>query len=157
MKSIIRTVSIFLSCLIFTTLSAEEAPPEIIGKNRLFILDGSGSMWGQIDKRSKIEIARDVMKEMVSNLSNQDQLGLIAYGHRRKGDCEDVELVYPMSTIDRSAVSQQIDAIQPKGKTPITESVVQAVELVRRLEDEAEIVLVSDGLETCKRDPCEAV
>ncbi|WP_316364708.1 VWA domain-containing protein [Candidatus Thiodiazotropha sp. CDECU1] len=157
MKTIIRTVSIFLTSLIFTTLAAEETSPETVGKNRLFILDGSGSMWGQIDNRSKIEIAKDVMKKMVGTLSAQDQLGLLVYGHRRKGDCNDVELVYPMAGINHSAMSQQIDAIQPKGKTPITESVEQAVDLVRTLEDEAEIVLVSDGLETCKRDPCEAV
>jgi len=29
------------------------------------VLDGSGSMWGQIDGKTKIEIARDVIGDMV--------------------------------------------------------------------------------------------
>lgn len=157
MKIIIKILFVCFISLIFSYLTAEEAPPETVGKNRLFILDGSGSMWGQIQKRSKIEIARDVMKKLVGNLSDKDQVGLMVYGHRRKGDCNDVELVYPLAAVNQSGLNKKIDAIQPKGKTPITESVVQAIDLVRKLEDEADIILVSDGLETCKRDPCEAV
>lgn len=79
-KIIIKIFFVCFISLIFSFLTAEEAPPETVGKNWLFILDGSGSMCGQIEKRSKIEIARDVMNKLVGNLSEKDQVGLMVYG-----------------------------------------------------------------------------
>src|SRR5699024_3452488 len=52
---------------------------------------------------------------------------------------------------------EHIEALNPKGKTPITAAVEQAVEQLRQVEASASIVLVSDGLESCGGDPCEAV
>src|SRR3546814_16847397 len=41
--------------------------------------------------------------------------------------------------------------------TPLTASVKQAIEQLRQSEQSASVVLVSDGLESCGGDPCEAV
>ena len=57
--------------------------------NTLFILDASGSMWGQIDGKPKITIAKEVMGKLVPELPRNARIGLIAYGHRRKSDCND--------------------------------------------------------------------
>lgn len=42
-------------------------------------------MWGQIDGKSKIEIARQTLSQVLKTLPKDLQLGLIAYGHREKG------------------------------------------------------------------------
>ena len=61
----------------------------------IIVLDASGSMWGQIDGRPKLEIARDTLRGVLSSLPDGLELGLMAYGHREKDSCEDVELVVP--------------------------------------------------------------
>jgi Ca-activated chloride channel family protein len=78
----------------------------------------------------------------------------MAYGHRRKGDCEDIELLIPLGQVDRTAFAKTVDDIMPKGMTPITAALEQAAEGLRYKENKATVILVSDGLETCKGDPC---
>ena len=138
------------------TAGAQDAdkpsPGEII-----LILDASGSMWGQLEGENKITIAKKVLKELINGLPKDTSVGLIAYGHRDKGDCKDIETVVPPGPVNKKLLSEKIDAISPKGKTPITDSVNQAFEIARGSENAATVILVSDGLETCGGDPCEAV
>ncbi len=56
----------------------------------MLILDASGSMWGQVEGGNKIVIARRVLKNLVAGLSTEAEVDLLAYGHRQKGDCEDI-------------------------------------------------------------------
>ena len=65
---------------ISSPLYAAEQPTRTI-----LVLDASGSMWGQIEGRAKIEIAREVIAELVDDLPASTELGLVTYGHRRKG------------------------------------------------------------------------
>jgi Ca-activated chloride channel family protein len=125
--------------------------------NILFILDASGSMWGEVEGRDKIAIAKEVMTELIRELPDRARVGLMAYGHRRKGDCSDVEELVAVSPLDRDRLTRTVQAISPKGKTPITRSVRTAAETLKALEEETTIVLVSDGKETCEGDPCALV
>jgi Ca-activated chloride channel family protein len=123
--------------------------------NRMvLILDASGSMWGQIEGKAKIQIAKEVMAELVEQIPTEFHTGLMVYGHRRKGDCQDIEMMIPVGPHDASAMKAKVNAIQPKGKTPLSEAVRQAAEALRYTEERATVVLVSDGLETCDMDPC---
>ena len=119
-----------------------------------FILDASGSMWGQIDGKAKIKIAKDVMEELINGLSDDLQVGLVAYGHRHKGDCKDVEELMKASKLDKDRLVKKIRALQPKGKTPMVLSVEQTVAQMKDQNGLAVVVLVSDGKETCNDDPC---
>ena len=125
--------------------------------NILFILDGSGSMWAQIDNRPKIAIAKEVMTNLIQQLPDSVEAGLEVYGHRSKGDCNDIEMMSPVGKSDRVALVQQIDSIQPKGKTPIAGSFRLAAEQLKSAEEETTVVLISDGNETCEGDPCALV
>ncbi|MCP5459647.1 MAG: VWA domain-containing protein [Gammaproteobacteria bacterium] len=125
--------------------------------NVLFILDASGSMWGQVDQKPKIAIAKEVMTQLVQDLPAGIKAGLEVYGHRSKGDCNDIEVLVPIGAGDKPDLIKQIQALQPKGKTPITLALKQAAEQLRSLEDETSVVLVSDGKETCDGDPCTLV
>ncbi|MHA7774214.1 vWA domain-containing protein [Roseibium sp. M-1] len=118
------------------------------------VFDGSGSMWGQIDGRTKIEIAREAMTGVLGSLPQDLELGLIAYGHREKGNCADIELVVPPAAGTGAAIRAATDGIRPKGKTPLSAAVRQAAETLRFTEDKATVVLVTDGIETCNADPC---
>ena len=143
---------LIFSAFLFFTLSlsahAQDRPSAIL------VLDGSGSMWGQIDGKAKITIAQEVIDDLLSTLPEDQALGLTVYGHRRKGDCSDIEtLVSPGGS--RSDISKAVNAIKPKGKTPLSDAVIAAAEALRYSEDKATVILVTDGKETCERDPCE--
>ena len=133
--------------------SAQQAPE---AASIVLILDGSGSMWGQVEGKAKITIAKETMASIVESMPDTAQVGLILYGHRRKGDCDDVELAVALGPVDKAALSATIEGINPKGKTPITRSLRAAAEVVRTEEGTATVVLVSDGEETCDPDPCAA-
>ncbi|NUP86620.1 MAG: VWA domain-containing protein [Burkholderiaceae bacterium] len=120
----------------------------------MLVLDASGSMWGQISGRPKIEIARDAVDRMLASWPQGQQLGLMAYGHRSKGDCADIELLRPPGPVDRPSLMQAVRSLQPKGMTPISASVRLAAEQLKYSERKATVVLVSDGEETCQADPC---
>ncbi len=134
-------------------LAAQEAPPQAL----LLILDASGSMWGQIEGENKIVIARRVLGGLVDGLDDGSEVGVIAYGHRREGDCDDIETVVSIGPLDKGSVKRTVEALNPKGKTPITRSVERAFDALEGREGGATVILVSDGLETCGGDPCAAV
>ncbi len=122
-------------------------------EDAILVLDGSGSMWGQIEGKTKIEIAREVTGGLLDELPADRRLGLIAYGHNRKGDCADIEELAAIGT-DRVAIKDAVTAISPKGKTPLSASVKMAAEKLKYTEQKATVILVSDGIETCDLDPC---
>ncbi len=130
------------------TGQAEEAPRTII------VMDGSGSMWGQIDGRPKLEIAREAVADVVTRLPAEQELGLIAYGHRSKGNCGDIELLVPPGKNTGQTIVGAVNAMRFLGKTPLSAAVRQAAEALRYGEESATVVLVTDGLETCEADPC---
>ncbi|WP_462322625.1 vWA domain-containing protein, partial [Halochromatium sp.] len=131
----------------------EAVPQSSLGRTVL-VLDASGSMWQQIGDEHKITIARDVVSQLLDNLPSERALGLWAYGHNRKGDCEDIAELVPAGTGNREAIRSAVEQINPKGKTPLSDAVRQAAESLRYEENPATVVLISDGRETCDRDPC---
>jgi Ca-activated chloride channel family protein len=144
---------IILVLLVFS----QPAMPQIQGGNLIFIFDASGSMWGQVQGTAKIQIAKDVLTGLVRDLPEGINVGLMAYGHRKKGDCNDVEELVPLGVLDKDKIINKIQAINPKGKTPITLSVKKTAEKLKNIEEETTIILVSDGKETCAGDPCALV
>jgi hypothetical protein len=114
-------------------------------------------MWGQAGGQTKIETAKQVMQQAVPALPPEVRLGLVAYGHRVKGDCSDVETLVPAGGDDRQALLSAVAGLSPKGKTPMAASVQQTARALKTKENETTIVLVSDGIETCHDDPCAAI
>jgi len=123
----------------------------------MFILDASGSMWGPAGDVRKIEAAKEVMAKVVPALPDGVRVGLTVYGHRRKGDCSDVEIMIPPGSTDRDALLAKVKAISPKGMTPMAASVKMVADVLKTREAETTIVLVSDGIETCDKDPCATI
>ena len=123
-------------------------------EDAILVLDASGSMWGQIDGEAKIVTARKVIGGLLDDLPDSRKLGLVAYGHNRKGDCADIEEIAPVGA-DRNAIRSAVNGLNPKGKTPLSASVKFAAEKLKHTENKATVILISDGKETCDLDPCE--
>ncbi|BCG82522.1 vWA domain-containing protein [Mesorhizobium sp. 113-3-3] len=120
----------------------------------IIILDASGSMWAQIDGKPKLEIARESLRTVLQSVPADDEIGFMAYGHREKGSCEDIQLIVPPQAGSASAITDAADSLKFLGKTPLTAAVKQAAEALKYTEDKATVVLITDGLETCGGDPC---
>ena len=134
-----------LAGLLVPTLAADKA---------IIVLDGSGSMWAQIEGQARITLARDTLGRVLQSMPPDLELGLMTYGRRDKGDCNDIELLVPPAAGTRDAIIAAAGKINPKGKTPLSEAVRQAAVELRYTEDKATVILITDGLETCEADPC---
>lgn len=124
-------------------------------ENVVLVLDASGSMWGQINGRTKADIAKEAVRTLVDDWDSQNQLGLVAYGHRRKGDCADIETLIAPGPLDAKAFVSRVDGLKFLGMTPLSDAVIHAADALKASEQKATVILVSDGEETCSRDPCQ--
>lgn len=149
-----KKLSFFLLCLAWSAhLGAQSPTPS----QYLFIFDASGSMWQKIDQDYKINIARSVMKTVLPDIPKGARVGLMAYGHRQKSDCNDIETLIPLGPLDPALFTSKLQQIDPKGMTPIAQSITAALELLRPISGQVTVILISDGLETCSGDACALV
>lgn len=145
-------IRLLLCALLFAATFTASAKAQ--STDTILILDASGSMWGQVDGQTKISAARAAVDAILDKWKPSDRLGLIAYGHRSKGDCKDIEVLAPVSTFDPTLIKNAVKALNPKGKTPIADALRMAANTLKSTENKATVVLVSDGIETCVADPC---
>lgn len=136
--------------LVLLALALLMLAPPARAQDTVLLLDASNSMWGRVDGRPKIAVARDAVGALARALPAGTRMGLMAYGHRRAGDCADIEVLIPPAPVDPAAFARAAN-VTPRGRTPIADSITQAARLAPR------IILVSDGIETCVPDACAAV
>lgn len=95
---------------LFVTSPVEADTPTVL------VLDASGSMWAQLPEgRSRIEVARGVLGDFLSTRDATRPLGVVAYGHNRRGDCTDIETVAPIGVQDGPALATRLNRISPRG------------------------------------------
>jgi Ca-activated chloride channel homolog len=142
-------------------LQAQELSAGYVPTSRiLFIFDASNSMAGQWDGSRKIDMAREVLFDMVDSLEMMPnvEMALRVYGHQSPvppQDCSDTKLEVPFAPSNASMIKQKLKFIDPKGTTPIAHSLELApgdfpsCNNCRNI-----IVLITDGIEACDGDPC---
>ena len=134
-------------------LSVNAAAAQDGSRDVMVVFDMSGSMWGQVDGVTKVEIAKDAFGGLLADWEDGTvRPGLIAYGHRRRGDCGDIEVMARPG--DGADLESLLAPMSPRGKTPLSDAVREAAEILRFTEEAATVVLLSDGVETCDADPC---
>jgi len=154
MRTIFRTgLVIILASMSLSFASETRAEGNVL----YFILDASGSMWERAGGKPRIVIAKETLSNLIEQTPAQIRAGVTVYGHRRKGDCSDIEEIVSLKNLDPMAkfrAKERISSINAMGKTPITDSIQQTVDRLKGEEGESTIVLISDGLESCGKDPC---
>jgi Mg-chelatase subunit ChlD len=137
-------------------IAAVSAPSQIE-----LILDGSGSMKRRLGGRMMIDIAKDVMSQIIRELPDDARVALRLYGHRiregRPGDCRDTELAFPFGKIDKAKMLAKVRSIAALGTTPIAYTLQQVARDFGATPGEKLVILVTDGKEECKGDPAAAV
>ncbi|SMO49643.1 Ca-activated chloride channel family protein [Saccharicrinis carchari] len=123
----------------------------------IFIYDASGSMWGQMQGQTKMEIATEVLTTAISKLPDNQKIGLVAYGHRKEGDCADVEFLVDAESGSKAEVITSIKGIKPLGKTPLAYSASQVIDKLRQTKLSATVILITDGIESCDGNICNVI
>jgi len=136
--------------LLFTcTATAQQTYVELI-------LDASGSMWNKMDDgRTRIQVAKEVLKEFIQGLPNGDvNVGLRIYGSEvralESGSCEDSRLFVPLEGVDKPSMVQSVDDAEAQGSTPIAYSLRLAAQDFPVNAGKRLIVIVTDGEESCE-------
>ncbi|MCA8829832.1 vWA domain-containing protein [Hymenobacter pini] len=126
----------------------------------LFVLDASGSMRAPWEGEQRWDVAKRMLSKMVDSLNAYPhlELALRAYGHQhenKENNCEDSRLEVAFAPKNAAAIKARLKTIEPKGNTPITYSLLQSAgdfpvdKTARNV-----LILITDGLESCKGDPC---
>jgi Ca-activated chloride channel family protein len=129
----------------------------------LFIFDGSQSMAGYWESDRKITIARNLLIGLIDSLEQHSnvKMALRIYGHQSPvppQDCSDTRLEVPFAKNNGSRIRQELRFINPKGTTPIANSLMEAANDFPKECDNCRniIILITDGIEACDGDPCDA-
>ena len=143
-------------------ISGQDVHPGYTPTSRiLFIFDASNSMAGQWDGARKIDIAREILLDMVDSLEQMPnvEMALRVYGHQSPvppQDCSDTKLEVPFSPSNAVRIRQKLKFINPKGTTPIARSMELAPDDFPPCNNSRNIILlITDGVEACDGDPCE--
>lgn len=155
-------IAVFAICLSFIDTIHCQQKPEIKATTTriLFVFDASYSMYGLWESDIKINIARRILISMVDSLQHIDnvQMALRVYGHQSPvppQDCTDTRLEVPFGKNNASVIRQRLRFIEPKGTTPIAGSLAQCPNDFPPCSDCRNIIiLITDGMEECKGDPC---
>ncbi|MBN8912025.1 MAG: VWA domain-containing protein, partial [Rhizobiales bacterium] len=90
-----RLLALLLPLLAAVLLPAAPSLAQDAGSDgpAVLVLDGSGSMWGNIgnERPSKLDLTRQALRQSLSTLSPRVKLGLMSFVQRRRADCSDVE------------------------------------------------------------------
>lgn len=148
-----KKILLSLALVLFFTSSIHAASRTEI------ILDVSGSMNKMLGGETRIQAARKAVAAALAGIPDGSIVAFRMYGHRvpqtdKAGSCKDSQLVIPFGPVNKAQIQAMVDAAVPLGQTPIAYSLEQAALDFGQVGDEqAAIILVSDGEESCGGDP----
>lgn len=130
------------------------------GNKLLFVVDFSNSMSEYVENQTKVNLVKSTLKRILPQISPDTKLGLRVYGHNCNifsfQACRSSELIVPLEENNTDKILYSISNLKPKGMTPITYSLKQAVKKdFADINGVKHIILLTDGGENCDESPCE--
>lgn len=146
-------------------------------RNVMILLDSSGSMEQKVGGVTKMESAKQAIAEYMKKAESLPltRVGLVVYGHKgsnqqkdKEVSCKSAEVVAPLGKLTGAEVPTLLANISPVGWTPIGLALSTAEESIKKSVEENkksktpteeavnEVVIISDGIETCDTNPVEA-
>ncbi len=162
MQSLAMPVLVIFLTFGTTTLQAQgSGGPTVPQRTRiLLVVDASRSMSDVWGPGTKMAAARELINKIVDTLSHVEnvELALRLYGHQSyQGDynCQDSRLEVGFRQGSGKSIIAKMDEIRPKGITPIAYALAQcARDFPEDPSSRNVILLITDGVESCQRDPC---
>lgn len=156
----LRSSNIFVASFaaLAQLLAAAPARAQDAAPTAVIVVDGSGSMWGNFgaDKRPKIEMVREALRARLPNLRTDARIGLASFGHRRRGNCGDAEVIVPPEASSIERLSVPIEKMNAVGKAPAALALRESANAIAGASP-ASMVLIADDLDNCGQDICAMV
>ena len=134
--------------------------------NIIILMDASGSMKAEVAGAAKMTLAKEAIERFTSELEEDVNVSLLAYGHKGTGSgadkelsCQSIDAVYPLGEYKQAAFHEAMDSFHASGWTPLAGAMEKAHELLSPYGNDGYrnvVYIVSDGIETCGGDPVEA-
>lgn len=125
----------------------------------LILLDASASMgWqsGLVQGRTRMSWVREGVPALLENQPKVAQVGLRVFGH--VDDCTATDLLVPIAEGTDEELLAALDQVAPTGPTPLALALRAAIDDFSTDEGPKQIVLLSDGVDTCRGgDVCAVV
>lgn len=161
-KSILIFLAISSQLLAFNHIArAQQKTP--VTTRVLFIFDASFSMSDTWQKNVKIDVAKRILSDIIDSIRNVPNLQLALrtlgadYSLYPNRNCQDTRLVVPFSTDNALDIEYAIKKISPMGTTPIAYTLEKCAQDFTPCDHCHDvIILITDGIEECGGDPCEA-
>jgi hypothetical protein len=151
---------------VIAALKGDRSPPALAEaiSNVALVLDCSGSMKETTKEGvTKMEAAKKVVADLIEKIPKGLNVTFVIYGHEVQGgaddprNCQAVKVVRPLGKLDdagKGELGGLIASLKPTGGTPIALALkVTGEELAKDKESACGIVLITDGLESCKGNP----
>ena len=156
LAAVVSIAGVLLAVLTVPQAAAEDSPSTSV------IIDASGSMLApDAGGQTRMDAAKQATEGLLNDLPKEQRLSLLTYGtqtgssdEEKAAGCQDVTTLVPMGG-NRAEMVSKVKGLNPRGYTPIGKSLQQA-EKELPSQGARQIVLVSDGIDTCAPPPvCE--
>lgn len=109
----------------------------------------------------RMDAAKRVLQETIATIPSDVNIGLRVFGQSFHNDpyldCQQSALLVPLGIRNRRTMIERVRQIRPFGLTPLTYGLQEAANDLRSAQGKKQIILISDGAETCGLDPCAMV
>lgn len=164
MKNLVLLLCFFISLSVsaseYGVYSPDKYPLKQNGEEMtLFILDFSSSMDEYLENDTKFDLMLSTMKKILPTINPNSMVGLRVYGHKMGftpfDACRASSLIVPIQRGNGYNIHYNLTQLKPKGMTPITYSLKQAVKNdFIGFSGKKHIILLTDGGENCDESPC---
>jgi len=160
-----RATARFALAITLVLAGAHSARAEDQGENNpctqdaMIVFDASGSMAGNVNQGiattiPRIDEVRGALASVLPIVTRARRVGLITYGPGPYQQCN-VQLNLKPTENAASIIMQEVNALSPAGKTPLTAAVKNAADVLDYRNKPGMIVVLTDGEETCGGSPCD--
>jgi Ca-activated chloride channel family protein len=156
---LLKHIFIFFSIIAIFNARGQDVPEK---QRVLFVLDASGSMEALWGTKTRMEVAKTTLYNLVDSLEKATpniEVGLRVFGHqfhKSLNNCTDSKLEVPFGPNNAEKLKATLDRIKPNGNTPIAYSLIQSANDFDDSKTMNSIILITDGLENCEGNPCDA-
>lgn len=149
-------VAILCPVLTLASLAAQaNDPASMCTQDAMLVLDASGSMLhGRTQGPTLMEGARAASRQILPAAGGLRRLGLTTLGPGPADQCANVEVKVPVRADAGASILHEIDKIDNDGGTPLALAIQSAADALDYKNKPGVMVIISDGDETCGRDPC---
>jgi hypothetical protein len=149
-----------------TSRTITDAEVKALPRNVIILLDASGSMEQKAGEESKISSAKLAIQEYLKKTATtpMTKVGLAVYGYAgsnaqtdKNVSCQSAEMRVPLGELTLGSADEPLSKIEPVGWTPIGLGLRSVKDSFSdKIGEINEVVVISDGIETCDTNPIAA-